>query len=170
MADAIKAELKKGKNVAILEYGDPTIWSGSEYISEHFDSDMFEIIPGLSSFNVASALLNRHTGCKGSIVLTTSRGILDNRPMFEAAAKNGETLSIFMAMKDLPGLVKFFDTVYKADTPVHIAYRAGYSGSEKVVVTDLKRLKKTIDSEKEKNLFLVFIGPCLDSSMKAHRH
>ena len=67
MADAIKAELKKGRNVAILEYGDPTIWSGSEYISEHFDSDMFEIIPGLSSFNVASALLNRHTGCKGSI-------------------------------------------------------------------------------------------------------
>lgn len=170
MADAIKAELKKGKNVAILEYGDPTIWSGSEYISEHFDSDMFEIIPGLSSFNVASALLNRHTGCKGSIVLTTSRGILDNKPMFEAAAKNGETLSIFMAMKDLPGLVRFFNTAYKADTPVHIAYRAGYSGSEKVVVTDLKGLKKTIDSEKEKNLFLVFIGPCLDSSMKAHRH
>ena len=170
MADSIRAELNKGKNIAILEYGDPTIWSGSEYISEHFDSDMFEIIPGLSSFNVASALLNRHTGCKGSIVLTTSRGILENKPMFEAAAKNGETLSIFMAMKDLQKLVEFFDNIYESDIPVHIAYRAGYSGSEKVVVTDLKGLKNTIDSEKEKNLFLVFIGPCLDSSAKAHRH
>ena len=170
MADAIKVELKKGKHVAILEYGDPTIWSGSEYISEHFDADMFEIIPGLSSFNVASALLNRHTGCKGSIVLTTSRGILENKPMFEAAAKHGETLSVFMAMKDLSGLIEFFNTAYKSDIPVHIAYRAGYSGSEKVVITDLKGLKNTIDSEKEKNLFLVFIGPCLDSSAKAHRH
>jgi precorrin-2 methylase len=65
MAESIKAELNKGKHVAILEYGDPTVWSGSEYISEHFNKDMFEIIPGLSSFNVASALLNRHTGCKG---------------------------------------------------------------------------------------------------------
>ena len=92
------------------------------------------------------------------------------KPMFEAAAKNGETLSIFMAMKDLPGLVEFFNKIYDSKTPVHIAYRAGYSGSEKVVVTDLKGIKNTIDSEKEKNLFLVFIGPCLDSSMKAHRH
>jgi precorrin-2 methylase len=78
IADAIKAELKKEKNVVIPDYGDPTIWSGSEYISENFDSDMFEIIPGLSSFNVASALLNRQTGYKDSIVLTTSMGILDN--------------------------------------------------------------------------------------------
>lgn len=170
IAEAIKAELEKGKNVAILEYGDPTIWSGSEYISENFNNDMFEIIPGLSSFNVASALLNRHTGCKGSIVLTTSRGILDNKPMYEAAAKNGETLSVFMATKDLQELIEFFDAGYASDTPVHIAYRAGYSGSEKVVVTNLKGLKNTIDSEKEKNLFLVFVGPCLDASAKAHRH
>jgi hypothetical protein len=49
IADSIKAELKKGKNVAVLDYGDPTIWSGAEYIWEHFDSDMFDIIPGLSS-------------------------------------------------------------------------------------------------------------------------
>ncbi|MBN1905862.1 MAG: hypothetical protein JW927_12270 [Deltaproteobacteria bacterium] len=170
MADSIKAELSKGKHVAILEYGDPTIWSGSEYISEHFDKDMFETIPGLSSFNVASSLLNRHTGCKGSMILTTSRGILENKPLFEAAAKNGETMSVFMAMKDLSAMVDFFNTIYKPDTPVHVAYRAGYSGSEKIVITDIKGLKNTIDTEKEKNLFLVFVGPCLEASAIAHRH
>jgi precorrin-4 methylase/DMSO/TMAO reductase YedYZ molybdopterin-dependent catalytic subunit len=170
MAASIKVELDKGKHVAILEYGDPTIWSGSEYIMEHFDKNMIDIIPGLSSFNVASALLNRHTGCKGSIVLTTSRGILDNKPMFEAAAINGETLSVFMAMKDIQALDEFFNKVYKVDTPVHIAYRAGYSGSEKVVITNIKEMKNVIDSEAEKNLFLVFVGPCLTDSVKAHRH
>jgi precorrin-4 methylase/DMSO/TMAO reductase YedYZ molybdopterin-dependent catalytic subunit len=170
MADSIKAELSNGKHVAILEYGDPTIWSGSEYISEHFDKDMFETIPGLSSFNVASSLLNRHTGCKGSMILTTSRGILENKPLFEAAAKNGETMSVFMAMKDLSAMVEFFNTIYKPETPVHIAYRAGYSASEKIVITDIKGLKDTIDTEKEKNLFLVFVGPCLEASAVAHRH
>jgi precorrin-4 methylase len=63
-----------------------------------------------------------------------------------------------MAMKDLSAMADLFNTIYKHDTPVHIAYRAGYSGSEKIVITDIKGLKSTIDSEKEKNLFLVFVG------------
>lgn len=170
MADAIRAELEKGMNIAILDYGDPTIWSGTEYIWEHFDKDMFDIIPGLSSFNVASALLKRHTGCRGSIIMTNSRGILENKPLFEAAAKHGDMVSIFMAMHDLPEILDFFNETYKADTPVHIVYRAGYSDSEKIVITDIKGLGNRIESEKEKNLFLVFIGPCLDISAKAHRH
>ncbi|MBN2321460.1 MAG: hypothetical protein JXR49_20445 [Acidobacteria bacterium] len=170
IADLIKTGLKKGKNVAILDYGDPTVWSASEYIMEHFDKDMMDIIPGLSSFNVAGALLERHTGCKGSIILTTSTNILENKPLFEAAAGKGETLSIFMASKDMPGLVEFFKASYEADTPVHIAYRAGYSGSEKVVRTDLEGILDTYEAEKEKNLFLLFIGPCLEASAKAHRH
>lgn len=169
IADTIKAELKKGNNVVILDYGDITIWSASEYTMEHFDSDTINIIPGLSSFNVASAMLKSHTGCNGSIILATTKGILGNKQLFKAAAKKGETLSVFMAMKDLDELVKFFNDSYKGNTPVHIAYRAGYSASEKIVRTDLKGLKKTINSEKEKNLFLVFIGPCLEAS-KANRH
>ncbi len=67
-------------------------------------------------------------------------------------------------------MVEFFNTIYKPETPVHIAYRAGYSGSEKIVITDIKGLKNTIDTEKEKNLFLVFVGPCLTDTAKAHRH
>jgi precorrin-4 methylase len=170
IADSIKAELKKGQNVAVLDYGDPTIWSGAEYIWEHFDADAIDIVPGLSSFNVASALLKRHTGCNGSIILTNSKGILANEPLFEAAAKSGETLSVFMAMKDLSGLIDFFRKAYEPGVPVHLAYRAGYSDSEKVVRTDLDGLKSTVDAEKEKDLFLLFIGPCLNESAKAHRH
>jgi precorrin-4 methylase len=170
IADSIKSEIRKGKNIAILDYGDPTIWSGSEYIQEHFDPDSFDIIPGLSSFNVASALLKRHTGCKGSIILTTSAGILDNKPLFEAAAKNGETLSIFMAIKHLPKVIEFFKASYRSNVPVHIVYRAGYSGSEKIIRTDLEGMKSAIDAEEEKSLFLVFVGPCLDKSAKAQRH
>ena len=131
---------------------------------------MIDIIPGLSSFNVASALLRRHIGCNGAIILTNSKGILDNEPVFRAAAGQGETLSIFMAMKDLPRLISFLKSSYVPDVPVHIAYRAGYSGSEKVVRTDLDDMQGTIDAEKEKDLFLVFIGPCLKETAKAQRH
>jgi precorrin-4 methylase len=170
IADSIKAELKKGRNVALLDYGDPTIWSASEYLMEHFDDNMIEIISGLSSFNVASALLKRHPGCHGSIILASGKGILKNKPMFEAAAKGGATLSIFMALKEMPSLLEFFKTAYEPSVPVNIVYRAGYSDSEKVVRTDLKGLKDAIDAEKEKDLFLVFLGPCLDASSKAEKH
>lgn len=169
MAERIKTELKKGHNVAILEYGDPTIWSGSEYIMEHFPDDMIEIVPGLSSFNVANALIKGHTGCNGSIILTTSKGILANSALFKAAAEKGETLCVFMAMHDLPELAMFFKKSYKPDVPVHIAYRAGYSSSEKVIETNIKGFEDVINLEPEKNLFLLYIGPCLESN-RAHRN
>lgn len=169
MAERIKRELNKGNNVAIVEYGDPTIWSGAEYIMEHISDDMIEIVPGLSSFNVANALLKEHIGCKGSIILANSKGILENKPLFRVAAEAGETISIFMGIKDLPELIKLFKKSYKPGTPVHVAYRAGYSGSEKVVKTDLDGLQDVIEREPEKNLFLIYIGPCLESK-RAHRH
>jgi precorrin-4 methylase len=170
IADSIKAEIKKGRNVALLDYGDPAVWGASEYLMEHFDSDMIDIIPGLSSFNVANSLLKRHTGCNGAVILATGKGILENKSLFEAAAKSGETLSIFMAMKEMPGLIEFFKTAYEPSVPVAIVYRAGYSGSEKVVRTDLKGLRDALDAEKEKDLFLLFLGPCLEASAKAQRH
>ncbi len=168
-AEKIKQEIKKGVNVAVLDYGDPTIWSGTRYIREYIDEDMIEIIPGVSSFNVANASLEKHVGCKGSIILTTSRGILENKPLFEAAAKNGETLSVFMAIKHFHSLIDFFKSCYSTDTPVHIAYRAGYSGSEKVIRTDVEGLQETIEREEEKTLFLLYIGPCLGEAQKPFR-
>ena len=85
-------------------------------------------------------------------------------------AKSGETVSIFMASKHLPELVDFFKASYEKDVPVDLVYRAGYSGSEKVVQTNLENLKSTWEAEKEKSLFLLFVGPCLNESAKAHRH
>jgi precorrin-4 methylase len=161
--------MDQGKNVAILDYGDLTIWSGSEYLREYLASDIIDIIPGLSSFNVASAMLKKHTGCNGSIILTNSRGILDNKPLFRAAAKNGETLCVFMAIRDLREMAGFLKDAYETETPVHIIYRAGYSAKEKIVRTNLDGLTGVINEEKEKHLFLLFIGPCLNSA-KAHRH
>lgn len=168
IAETIKSEIQKGKTIALLDYGDPTIWSATEYLRENFDPGLLEIIPGLSSFNVASALLERHTGCRGAIILANGRGILENKPLFKAAAEKGETLSVFLGRRELPGLVEFFNTVYAATVPVSIVFEAGYSGREKVVRTDLGGLSDAI--KEENDLFLLFLGPCLDAKSRAHRH
>jgi len=168
IAETIKSEIQKGKTIALLDYGDPTIWSATEYLRENFDPDLLEIIPGLSSFNVASALLERHTGCRGAIILANGRGILENKPLFKVAAEKGETLSVFLGRREIPGLVEFFNTVYAATVPVSIVFEAGYSGREKVVRTDLRGLSDAI--KEENDLFLLFLGPCLDAKSRAHRH
>jgi precorrin-4 methylase/DMSO/TMAO reductase YedYZ molybdopterin-dependent catalytic subunit len=164
IAAMIKKEIDEGKDVALLDYGDPTIWSGCEYLQENIKNDMIEFIPGLSSFNVANALLKTHVGCNGSIILTTPRGIKGNKSLFKAAAKNGETLCVFMGITDVPVLMEFFNTCYDKKTPVTLVYSAGYSGSEKIVETNLGNLKQEADKETEKWLGLIYIGPCLDTS------
>jgi precorrin-4 methylase len=168
-AGIIEAALNENKTVAILDYGDPTIWSGSGYIRESFKESIVEIIPGLSSFNVANSLLKRHIGCNGSIVLSTPQELKDNRAMLEALAKKGETLCIFMGIKDLPDLVPFFKEWYAGGTPACLVYKAGYSGSEHLIRTTLDGLVQAAESYHEKYLGLIYIGPCL-SAKKAFEH
>ncbi len=160
-AGVIRDALNKNKTVAILDYGDPTIWSGSDHLKEYFKDDIIEIIPGLSSFNVANALLKRHIGCNGSIILSTPRELKGNRAMLEALAKKGETLCIFMGIRDIPDLVPIFKEWYTGKTPAYLVYKAGYSGSEHIIMTTLDGLVQAADGYHEKSLGLIYIGPCL---------
>jgi precorrin-4 methylase len=75
-----------------------------------------------------------------------------------------------VASKRFSDLEEFFKASYTKDVPVNLVYRAGYSGSEKVVRTNLDELKSAWDKEQEKSLVLLLIGPCLDASAKANRH
>jgi precorrin-4 methylase len=162
----IKDALEKGKSVAILDYGDPTIWSGWSWVQEYFSNEKIEIIAGLSAFNVSNALIKRKMGCNGSIILTTSRGIVENKPMLKSIAEKGETLCIFMGLKDAEILAAEFLKYYNGQTPVYLAYKAGYSGSEHLIQTTLDGLQKAADDYPEKFLGLIYVGPCLSLNKK----
>ena len=160
-AAMIKSAMSENKTVAILEYGDPTIWSGSRWLLELFDSKIIEIVPGLSSFNVSNALMGTDVGCNGAIVVATPGGLKENPAMVKALAENGETLCVFMGLKDVENLAGIFLKWYPPETPVSLVYKAGYSDSEHFRRTTLKDLVETANSDKEKFLGLVYLGPCL---------
>jgi precorrin-4 methylase len=160
-AGLLKDSLRRNMTVAILDYGDPTLWSGWSWARAYFDEETLEIIPGLSSFNVSNALLERKVDCNGSVVLTTPRGISANRPMLKALAEKGETLCVFMGLKDLPDLVPIFKEYYNLETPAYLVYKAGYAGSEHVIETNLARLEQAAGGYPEKFLGLIYLGPCL---------
>jgi len=157
----IRDALKDGKNVALLEYGDPTIYGGWMFWLQEF-KDKTEVITGISAFNAANAMIGKHLGCRGSIVITAPRGLKDNEAMLKAAAKNGDTLVIFIGLQELKNLKPLFQKYYPNTTPVHLVYRAGYSDSEHVIKTSLNEVVEAATKEKEQHLGLIYIGPCLD--------
>ncbi|MDY6878999.1 MAG: SAM-dependent methyltransferase [Thermodesulfobacteriota bacterium] len=165
-AGIIREAIDKDKSVAILDYGDPTIWSGSSYVRELFGDDILEMVPGLSSFNVSNALLKRKLGCNGSIVLTTPRGVRENIGMIRALATSGETLCIFMGIREIPALVGILSRYYSGNTPSRLVYKAGYSASEHLITTTLDGLENAAGEYHEKYLGLIYVGPCLSVAEK----
>lgn len=160
-ADIIRTELEKGRTVAILEYGDPAIWSGWRWARDYFEKEQIEIIPGLSSFNASNSMIDSDIACNGSVIVTTPWGLKQNRDMLKAVAQKGETLCVFMGLRDLEKLVHLFREYYPGETSASLVYKAGYSGSERMVMTTIDRLVETAGLEKEKFLGLIYIGPCL---------
>jgi precorrin-4 methylase len=156
----IRDSLNNGKSIAFLEYGDPTIFGNWIYWLQEF-TDKIEIIPGLSAFNVSNAMIKKHLGCNGSIILTAPRGLKDNEEMLKAVAENGDTLVIFIGLKELKNLMPLFRKYYPETIPVKVVYRAGYSDSERLISTTLKDVMNITEMEKEQHLGMIYIGPCL---------
>jgi len=157
---SIQDALKAGKTVAFLEYGDPTLypswmhWLGDLAKEAHY-------IPGISAFNAANAMIGKHLGCNGSIIITVPQGLKANEAMLKAIADNGDTLVIFIGLKELKNLKPIFQKYYADTTPVQLVYRAGYSDSGYIVKTTVAEVAEVAEKEPEKHLGMIYIGPCL---------
>jgi precorrin-2 methylase len=156
----IREALKAGKTVAFLEYGDPTLYpSWMHWLGDLAKEARF--VPGISAFNAANAMIGKHLGCKGSIVITVPQGLKANEAMLKAVADNGDTLVIFIGLRELKNLKPLFQKFYPETTPVHLVYRAGYSDSEYIVKTSIAEVAEVAEKEKEQYLGMIYIGPCL---------
>ena len=87
----------------------------------------------------------------------------DNPGLLKAAAEKGDTLALFMGLKELPGLVELLGKYYPSAGPLYIAYRVGYADSERLVKTTLDQALKVTFDEKEKFLGMIYVGPCLEA-------
>ena len=162
--DLVRKAVAAGKTVAVLDGGDPTIYGPhAGFLTEFADLDL-EIVPGLSSFNAANAVLRRGiTGgiASRSVILTGGMG--DN-PMFhckDTLAKLGETQStmvVFTMRVKLPQVVERLKGSYPGDTPVAIVCHAGYRAKQKVIRATLDTI---LDATKEMKLpfeNLIYVG------------
>jgi len=96
-----------------------------------------------------------------TIVITAPHDLRQNHELLAAVAAKGETLAIFMGLKDLPNLVRLLKRHYAETVPMRLVYAAGISNREHQVSTTLGQALKAVEHETERFLGLVYIGPCL---------
>jgi precorrin-4 methylase len=157
----IKEAMNAGKNVAYLDWGDPSIYGSWRFLKQYFEDDTIEVIPGISAFNAASATMKRDIGCNGSIVITVPKGLKENAALLKSVAEHGDTIAVFMGLKELEDLMTLFRKYYQGTTPVVLVYHAGYTSKERLVRTTLNKVLEVSQGEKEQWLGLIYIGACL---------
>ena len=156
--------------MALLEPGDPTLYGGwRNWLSGYIPEDQLKIIPGMSSFSVANALLGEYDVTEKSIIIAEPEELKSNEPLIQAAAQGGHLLVVFMGLNRMNSLVPMLGRHFEPDTPLIIVYYAGIAGKERRVHTSLSKAIEVVAGEKENFLGLIYIGRGLKKVSNATR-
>jgi precorrin-4 methylase len=163
----LRKALKEGKIVALLEPGDPTLYGGwRNWLSEYIPQDQLKVIPGMSSFSVANAVLGEYDITRKPIIIAEPEELRANEPLIQTAAQNGNLIVVFMGLNRMKSLVPLLGKYFQTDTPLVIVYYAGIAGKERRVQTSISRAIEVTDSVKENFLGLIYVGRDLKDSAK----
>ncbi len=170
----VRQAIKEGKKIAILDHGDPLIYGPWVWVLEEFADLKPTVIPGISSFNAASAILKKEvTSGKNtkSVILTTpdvaewlERSAFD----MDKVARHQVTMVIFMPSynTELKDLVAELSAYYPQDTPIAIVVYAGFKEKERVIQGTLDNIVEKVGNEKFPFEHLMYVGDFLTHEIK----
>jgi uroporphyrin-III C-methyltransferase len=159
----MKALLAQGKTVALLDGGDPTIFSRAYWLLEGLPEDQVEIIPGVGAYTTAMAALKKaSTGGGARFVAQTAPfsffGKTDRDDLARNLSRQPGTLVFYMALTEIADIVDSLKKFNPGDLPVAVVYYAGYPQKEKVVKGTLDNILAKIAPEKEKWMGMIIVG------------
>jgi uroporphyrin-III C-methyltransferase len=159
----MKGLLAQGKNVVLLDGGDPTIFSRAFWLLKGLPEDQVEIIPGVGAYTAAMAALKKAgTGGGARFVLQTAPfaffGKPDQDDLARALSQFSGTLVFYMGLAKIDHLVGTLKKYNPGDLPVAVIYYAGYPRKQKVVKGTLDNILAKIAPEKEKWLGMIIVG------------
>jgi precorrin-4/cobalt-precorrin-4 C11-methyltransferase len=167
----IRDAVKAGKNVSVLDSGDPTIYGPNVWYVEAFEDLNPEIIPGISCFNAANAALKKGvtSGIKAhSVILTASFGQEEytGPDSIEKLAENQATMVFFTMFLDMEAVVKELRTHYPPETPVAIVLYAGYRDREEIIQGTLDTIVEQTKGRELPHEHLIYVGDFLAKRYK----
>jgi len=172
IADAVK----RGKIVARLQSGDPSIYGAIAEQMAMLDERgiEYEVVPGVSSLFAAAALLKVELTVpelSQTVIITRMEGRtpVPASENLRSLASHGATIALFLSASLVKEAVAgLIEGGYKSNTPAAIVYKAGWPDS-KVIRTTIKNLEEQISSNQIDKQSLILIGKVLDKEQITSR-
>jgi precorrin-4 methylase len=166
--ETIKTLLAEGKDVGLLESGNPCLFGPSHWYVEEMDPADVVIIPGMGCDAAAMAALGKSTipAHDTRFVLQTAPFFLtdwwDDRALLKKVVEYPTTMVLYMAMYEPQKLFTALEGAFPPDMPCAVVFWAGYPDRQRVVRGTLANMGETLSKDKEKFMGLLFIGRFLE--------
>lgn len=159
--------VREKKVVARLHSGDPSLYGAiAEQMAALEERGIpYEVIPGVSSFLAAAALLkNEYTlpGISQTVILTRVEGRtpVPEKEKLSLLAQHGASLCIFLSTHLIEEVVAAVSSGYTPDTPVAVVERASWPEG-RVIQGTLKNIASRVREAKINKTALILIGDFL---------
>lgn len=177
----IKRILSQGKDVGLLDSGNPCLFGPGHWYVEQFDPNDVVIIPGMGCDAAAMAALK-----KSVIPAHDTRMVIQTAPFFlmgprleedqvlRDLAKYPTTMIFYMALGQSETLFPALKEVLPHDMPCVVVYWAGYPDRQRIVCGTIADMGQKLANEKDKFMGLLLIGRFLEgnpyeAAMKLHQ-
>jgi len=159
----IREAVSEGKSVAIICNGDPLIYGPHTGYLKEFQDLRPIVIPGISSFNAASAALQRGLtgGDSRAVILTSARSFDHERKEHLKALADTHSTMVFFMNRDLPGLIATLKESYSGQTPIALVANAGSRKEQQVIKGTLDTILEIMDGKRLGFAHLVYVGDFL---------
>jgi len=174
----IQTLLAQGKDVGLMDYGNPCLYGPGHWYAEQFDVEDLVIIPGMGCDAAAMAALKKSTipSYDSHFVMQTSPFSLmqwggDKQSILRDLAKYPSTLIFYMALWKQEELFKSLNASLPPDMPCAVVFWAGYPEKERILRGTIADMSDKLSKDKEKFMGLLLVGRFLngrpyDAAMK----
>jgi precorrin-4/cobalt-precorrin-4 C11-methyltransferase len=160
---------EKSGIIVRLHTGDPSVYGAIQEQMDFLDSrDIpFEVVPGVSSFQAASAVLKRQftlPGVSQTVILSRIEGrtAVPESQKLEVLAESRATLVLFLSVDRAEEVQRRLEPFYGKDTPVAVVYKASWK-DQKVFTGRLDGLSALVKEHDIRRHALIVIGNVLAS-------
>lgn len=164
----INALLDQGKEVGLLDSGNPCLFGPSHWYVEQFDPQDVVIIPGMGCDAAAMAVLGKST-----IPAHDTRFVVQTAPFFlmdwgkdqqtlKDLCKYPMTMVLYMALSKPQEVFAALKKALPPDMPCAVVFWAGYPDRQRIVRGTVADMGEKLAKDKERFMGLLFVGRFLE--------
>jgi len=161
----IKSLISRGKDVGLLDSGNPCLFGPSYWYIDQFDPADVVVIPGMGCEAAALAALKKSIipAYNSKFVIQTAPFFLlgsklKNRKALKDLAKYSGNMVFYMALWQSRKLFDALKEVFPPDMPCAVVYWAGYPDLQRVLTGTVDNMADKLSHEKERFMGLLFVG------------